>query len=83
MYIDNADPVITNAPGEKRYALFTVQNLPILFYCPREDFDRLSKAAGVIQRIDETESDWYLEGYAAELGLPLVMWTVRQVGAGV
>jgi len=79
MDINNADTVTTNAPEEKRYALFTVQNLPILFYCPREDFDKLPKAIGVINLIDEPKSEWYVEGYAAEFGLPLVMWTVRQV----
>jgi hypothetical protein len=79
MDIENADTVITSTRGEKRYALFTIQNLPILFYCWCEDFDRLPKVAGVMPLIDAPESEWYLEGYAAELGLPLVQWTVRQM----
>ena len=77
---NNADNTATaNVPDEKRYAMFAIKNLPVLFYCPREEFDKLPKALGVITLIDEPKNEWYMDGYAAEFGLPLVMWTVRQV----
>lgn len=74
---------INNAASTaKRYALFTLKNVPVLFYCLREELDRLPKALGEITLLDEPRCVWYMEGYAAESGLPLVMWTVRQVGHG-
>jgi len=77
---NNADNTATaNIPDEKRYAMFAIKNLPVLLCCLREEFDKLPKALGVITLIDEPKNEWYMEGYAAEFGLPLVMWTVRQV----
>ena len=76
---NNADTATANIPNEKRYAMSAIENLPVLFYCLREEFDKLPKALGVITLIDEPKNEWYMEGYAAEFRLPLVMWTVRQV----
>ena len=45
----------------------------------RDEFDKLPKALGVMTLIDEPKNEWYMEGYAAEFGLPLVMWTLRQL----
>jgi len=77
---NNADSTATaNVRDEKRYAMFAINDLSVLFYCLCEEFDKLPKAFGVITLIDEPKNEWYTEGYAAEFGLPLVLWTVRQV----
>lgn len=76
---NTADTATTNIPDEKRYTMFAIKNLPVLFYCLREEFDKLPKALGVMTLLDEPKNEWYMEGYAAEFGLPLVLWTVRQV----
>ncbi len=45
---NNADTATANVPDEKRYAMFTIKNLPVLFYCLRDEFDKLPKALGMI-----------------------------------
>ena len=79
MDTDNKQTSNTSASEEKRYIMFALPNLPVLFYCLREEFEKLPQALGVMRLIDEPKYEWYVEGYAAEFGLPLVQWTVRQV----
>ena len=58
MGINNADSTATaNVPDEKRYAMLAIKDLPILFYCLREELDKLPKALGVITLIDEPKND--------------------------